>query len=117
MEKSVRNSYLQDHKSMKVDKYLYHVYILTNKHHSVLYVGMTGWDVHRILQHIRREKPGFTKRYNLNKLIYFEEYDEVMDAINREKQIKRWSRKKKETLIATKNPGWKNLLCKPDTRI
>ena len=95
---------------MRIAKHLYHVYIMTNRHHTVLYVGMTGWGVYRILQHIRKEKPGFTKRYNMNKLVYYEEYEEVMDAINREKQIKRWSRKKKEMLIAIKNPEWKNLL-------
>ncbi len=97
---------------MRAEKHLYHVYIMTNKHHIVLYTGMTGWGIHRILQHIRQEKPGFTKRYNLSKLVYYEEYTEVVDAINREKQIKRWSRKKKEALIATKNPEWKNLLIK-----
>ncbi len=83
---------------------------MTNRHHTVLYTGMTGWGVYRILQHVRQEKPGFTKKYNLDKLVYYEEYSEVMDAINREKQIKRWNRKKKEALIATKNPEWKNLL-------
>jgi len=95
---------------MRVEKHLYHMYILTNRHHTVLYVGMTGWGVYRILQHNRKEKPGFTKRYNINKLVYYEEYEEVLDAINREKQVKRWSRKKKEKLVATKNPEWKSLL-------
>lgn len=95
---------------MRVEKYLYHVYIVTNRHHTVLYTGMTGWGYHRILQHIRKEKPGFTKKYNLNKLVWYEEHGEVTEAIAREKQIKRWSRKKKEWLIEMKNPEWKDLL-------
>ena len=89
---------------MRVEKYLYHVYIVTNRHNTVLYTGMTGWGVYRILQHVRQEKPGFTKKYNINKLVYFEEFTEVTQAIEREKQIKRWSRKKKEWLIEIKNP-------------
>jgi len=77
-----------------------------------LYVGMTGWGMHRIQQHIRKEKTGFTKKYKLDKLVYYEEYAEVIHAINREKQIKRWSREKKERLIEIKNPEWRNLILK-----
>jgi len=99
---------------MRVEKHLYHVYILTNKHHTVLYIGMTGWGIVRILQHIRKEKPGFTKKYNINKLVYYEEYREVTEAIAREKQLKRWSRKKKVRLIESLNPEWKNLLKRKD---
>ena len=109
-KKSVRNPFLQFLTNMRTVKRTYHVYIMTNKHHSTLYVGMTGRGMQRILQHIRKEKSGFTKKYNLDKLVYYEEYTEVIDAINREKQIKRWSRKKKERLIEIKNPKWKNLI-------
>ncbi|WP_340107010.1 GIY-YIG nuclease family protein [Rhodohalobacter sp. 8-1] len=109
--KSVRSRSIYAHTTgMQVEKYLYHVYIVTNRHHTVLYTGMTGWGFHRILQHIRKENPGFTQKYNLNKLVWFEEYGEVTAAIAREKQIKRWSRKKKEWLIELKNPEWKDLL-------
>ncbi len=93
---------------MKQDR-LYHVYIMTNRHHTVLYTGMTGLGPDRIRQHRRGEVQGFTKRYNLNKLVHLEEFEEVLDAIAREKQIKRWSRKKKIALIERYNPEWKDL--------
>ena len=95
---------------MNLGKHIYHVYIMTNQHHTVLYVGMTGKGIERIFEHINKIKPGFTSRYNINKLVYFEEYGEVLDAIAREKQLKRWSRKKKVWLIERKNPEWKDLL-------
>lgn len=82
---------------------------MTNKSHSTLYVGMTGKGYKRTEQHISKKFEGFTKKYNLTKLVYYEEYGNVMDAILREKQIKRWSRKKKEWLIETMNPEWEDL--------
>jgi len=94
---------------MNLGKHLYHVYIMTNRSHSTLYVGMTGKGFIRTEQHFHKIFDGFTKKYNVTKLVYFEEYSEVLDAIAREKQIKRWSRKKKEWLIETKNPEWNNL--------
>jgi putative endonuclease len=94
---------------MKKRERTYHVYILTNKSNKVLYTGMTGIDLIRILQHRRKLKPGFTSRYNINKLVYWEEFEHVLDAIAREKQIKRWSRKKKIALIEKYNPEWKDL--------
>ena len=94
---------------MRQGKYIYHVYIMTNKTHSTLYVGMTGVGYRRTEQHIMKMFEGFTKKYNVTKLVYFEEYSYVWDAITREKQIKRWSRKKKEWLIETKNPNWEDL--------
>ena len=94
---------------MRTGKHLYHVYIMTNKHHTTLYVGMTGKGYKRTEEHIHKVFDGFTKKYNLTKLVYFEEFSEVWDAIHREKQIKRWSRKKKEWLIESQNPDWNNL--------
>ena len=94
---------------MREKEYLYHVYILTNKHHTVLYTGMTGREFFRIIAHKKKLIGGFTSRYNINKLVYWEEFDNVYDAIAREKQIKRWSRKKKIALIEHYNPEWKDL--------
>lgn len=94
---------------MRPGKHIYHVYIMSNRSHSTLYVGMTGAGYVRTEQHINKVFDGFTKKYNVTKLVYFEEYSEVWDAIAREKQIKRWSRKKKEWLIETKNPNWDDL--------
>ena len=87
----------------------YFVYIMTNKGCSTLYTGMTNGLVKRVSQHRRREIPGFTSRYNTNRLIYYEQFNDVRDAIAREKQIKGWSRRKKEELIETKNPKWEDL--------
>ncbi|HMB98461.1 MAG TPA: GIY-YIG nuclease family protein [Balneolaceae bacterium] len=101
---------------MSKPKYLYHVYIMTNRWHSMLYTGMTGWGLLRIRQHIEKMKSGFTKRYNINKLVYLEEFTEFTDAIAREKQIKRWNRKKKEWLIEQQNPNWEDLFIKFTTR-
>ena len=86
----------------------YYVYILTSDN-NILYVGMTGNLEGRMYQHQFRLVEGFTKRYNIKHLIYYEEFDYVYDAINREKQIKRWSRKKKLALIRTVNPKFKKL--------
>jgi len=98
------------HINMKGNQHIYHVYIMTNQRHTVLYIGMTGKGIERILEHINKIHPGFTSRYNINKLVYYEEYGEVSDAIAREKQLKRWSRKKKVWLIERTNPEWKELL-------
>ena len=86
------------------------VYILTNRSNSVLYTGVTSDLVNRMKQHkTKKYKQSFSARYNLDKLIYFEKYDYIGDAINREKQIKAGSRKKKIDLINKLNPGWKDL--------
>jgi putative endonuclease len=87
-----------------------YVYIMTNKHNTVLYVGMTSVIHHRIKQHKEKVfKNSFTAKYNLNKLVYFEEHSLVVDAIHREKQLKAGSRKKKELLVKTMNPHWRDL--------
>ena len=88
---------------------IYHIYILTNKINTVLYTGVTGDIIKRVWQHKRKMIDGFTKRYNVNKLVYFEEFRYIQDAIDREKQIKSGSRKKKLDLINRLNPEWRDL--------
>jgi putative endonuclease len=87
----------------------YFVYLLTNGRHTVLYTGITNSLERRIWQHKNKTFPGFTKKYNCDQLVYFEEYDEVDQAIAREKQIKGWLRVKKNALIETTNPEWRDL--------
>jgi len=87
----------------------YCVYILTNSRHSVLYTGVTNDLRRRVLEHKSRTGSAFTKRYNVNKLVYFEVGDDVRTAIYREKQIKAGSRQKKIDLINGFNPEWKDL--------
>ncbi len=88
---------------------MYYVYIMTNKRKNVLYVGMSGHLFGRVLQHKQKEVEGFTSKYNLDRLVYFEEYQYVYDAIAREKQLKNWKRRWKEDLIRTMNPAWLDL--------
>ena len=88
----------------------YYVYIMTNQRNTVLYTGVTNNLLRRIEEHKSGIGSGFTKRYNVSKLIYFEMTTEINIAIAREKQIKSWSRKRKEELIATQNPEWKDLI-------
>ena len=85
------------------------MYILTNQRQTVLYVGMTNDLTRRIWEHKQKEIDGFTKRYNIDKLIYFEEYNRPNKAIEREKQIKGWRRSKKDELINQLNPDWEDL--------
>lgn len=87
----------------------YYVYILTNKNHTVLYVGFTNDTARRTEEHKRKIYEGFTKFYNVNKLIYFEEYFSIAEAKKREIQIKKWNRQWKENLINKINPDWKDL--------
>ena len=89
---------------------MYYVYILTNKTNSVLYTGITNNLERRIYEHKNKLVEGFTKRYNVNKLIYFEETSDVKSAIEREKKIKNLVRRKKEELINSKNPKWEEIL-------
>ena len=87
----------------------YYVYILTNKNNTVLYTGITNNLKRRVYEHKERLIEGFTKRYNVAKLVYYEVCDEVYSAIEREKQIKAGSRQKKIALIENMNKGWKDL--------
>jgi len=87
-----------------------HVYILTNKNNTVLYTGVTSNLSNRLIQHQNGFfKNSFTDRYNVKKLVYYEEFDRIETAIAREKQIKAGSRQKKVNLINKFNPEWKDL--------
>ena len=87
---------------------MYYVYILTNKSNT-LYIGVTNNLIRRIYEHKHKFVDGFTKRYNIDKLIYFEEYSSAIEAIGREKQLKGWTRKRKMTLIKTVNPEFNEI--------
>ena len=87
----------------------YYLYIVTNKMNTVLYTGVTSDLKQRIYQHKEHFVDSFTSRYNTNKLIYYENAETHEAALFREKQIKSWSRKRKEELIAGMNPGWSEL--------
>ena len=86
----------------------YYVYILTNKSNT-LYVGVTNDLERRINEHSFKAISSFTSRYNLNKLIYYQEFSDITDAIDAEKKIKGWTRRKKVELIKTINPEFKDL--------
>lgn len=87
----------------------YYVYILTNLSNKVLYIGMTNNLVRRMYEHKKKLVKGFTSRYNLVKLIYYETTNDITSAIKREKQLKNWHRQWKINLIRTKNPDYKDL--------
>jgi putative endonuclease len=89
--------------------YNFWVYIMTNKHHTVLYIGMTDDLVRRVSEHCVGEIPGFTTSYRCKRLVYYEHCTDVLAAITREKQLKRWSRSKKIALTARMNPHWRDL--------
>ena len=84
---------------------MYYVYILTNQTDKVMYIGVTNDLRRRLCEHKNEQIEGFTKRYHVHKLVYYEEYHEINDAIAREKQLKGWKREKKNALVATKNPN------------
>ena len=88
---------------------MHYVYILSNWDDSVLYIGVTSNLTRRLYEHRNHLADGFTKKYNIHKLVYFEETSDVYSAISREKQLKGWSRKKKIDLISKMNPEWKEL--------
>ena len=87
----------------------YYVYILTSKRNGTLYVGVTNDLKRRIYEHKNNLIKGFTQKYNIHNLVYYEETNDVNIAIEREKQIKSWSRKKKLALIEKDNPAWNDL--------
>jgi len=89
--------------------YLYYVYILTNANHTVLYTGVTNDLERRCFEHKHKKVKGFTKKYNVDKLVYYEIFDFIDLAITREKQIKGYSRVKKHSLIEGFNKEWKEL--------
>lgn len=87
----------------------YYVYILTNKNKTTLYIGVTNNLQKRHQEHCTGQHKGFSKKYNCHHLVYYEEFSDINRAISREKEIKNWRREKKNSLIETKNPGWKFL--------
>ena len=88
---------------------IYFVYIVSNWSHTVLYTGLTDDVERRTFEHRHQVRDGFTKKYNCYKLLYYEVFNDLEEAIHREKQIKRYRRKWKENLISDFNPEWKNL--------
>jgi len=87
----------------------YYIYIMTNKNNTVLYTGVTNNLKKRVYEHKHKLISGFTKKYNINKLVYYEIFEDPINAIAREKQIKAGSRDKKIKLIESMNPKWEDL--------
>ncbi len=88
---------------------MYYVYILSNWDDSVLYIGVTNDLRRRLYEHQNHLADGFTSKYNVHKLVYFEHTEDVRSAISREKQLKGWRRDKKDALISRTNPDWNDL--------
>ncbi|MFB9052841.1 GIY-YIG nuclease family protein [Formosa undariae] len=86
-----------------------YVYFMTNKNNTVIYVGVTSDLKRRVFQHKSKTYKGFTSKYNCDKLVYYETFQDIKLAISREKQIKAGNRKRKITLITTLNPDWTDL--------
>lgn len=86
-----------------------YIYILTNSTHSVLYIGVTNNLVRRIYEHKNKLLKGFTCDYSVNRLVYYEQFNDIVAAITREKQLKNWHRAWKENLIEGANPTWRDL--------
>ncbi len=87
----------------------YYVYILTNNTNTVLYIGVTNDLTRRAWEHREKKSKGFTEKYNVRKLVYFEQTESVEAALIREKQLKNWKRAWKEKLVEEMNPDWKDL--------
>ena len=94
---------------MMARDYNFWTYIVTNKNHSVLYIGVTNSLSRRTWQHREGNRPGFAADYRCTKLIYYEWYRDIRDAIARESQLKKWSHAKKVALIKHLNPSWRDL--------
>jgi putative endonuclease len=87
----------------------YYLYIVASKRNGTLYIGVTGDLIKRIYEHKQNVVDGFTKKYNIHNLVYYETYGDIEEAILREKQIKKWNRKWKIQIIEENNPEWKDL--------
>lgn len=87
----------------------YYVYILASRKHGTLYIGVTNDLVRRTFEHRTKAVAGFTTRYGIDKLVWFEAYDDAPSAIAREKELKKWRRDWKVRLIEEQNPGWVDL--------
>ena len=88
---------------------MYYVYIITNKRNTVLYTGVTNNLIRRMYEHRNELLDGFSKRYHLHKLVYFDTTTDIKEAIAMEKKIRGWVRAKKENLIEDQNPNWEDL--------
>ncbi|MGA7973791.1 MAG: GIY-YIG nuclease family protein [Pseudolabrys sp.] len=88
---------------------MFYVYLLASKKQGTLYLGVTRGLVRRIYQHREKLLPGFTSKYDVRRLVWFEVYDDPTSAISREKEIKKWRRAWKIALIEKDNPDWKDL--------
>lgn len=86
-----------------------YIYFMTNKNNVVIYIGVTSNLPKRVYEHKTKFFKGFTSKYNCEKLVYFEEFNDINQALNREKQLKAGNRKNKESLINSKNPKWLDL--------
>ena len=91
---------------MHIESY---VYLLTNKHNNVLYIGVTTDLIRRIYEHKDKLIKGFSQKYNVDRLVYYEACTNIVDAIRREKQLKGWTRKRKDALVDILNPKWDDL--------
>ena len=87
----------------------YYVYILASKRNGTLYIGVTNNLLKRVDEHKNKLIDGFTKKYNVHNLVYYEQHDDIFCAITREKQMKKWKRKYKLELIEKSNPDWIDL--------
>ena len=94
---------------MHKNVYQYYLYILSNKYNGTLYIGVTNDLERRMFEHKNKLIEGFTKKYSLNRLIYFETFQYINDAIKREKNMKKWKRQWKINLIEEENPNWQDL--------
>jgi putative endonuclease len=90
----------------------YYVYLLTNKSDNVMYVGMTNDLTRRVYEHKNGLVEGFTKKYRVHKLVYYEVTESVLAALEREKEVKKWRREKKNQLVEKVNPTWEDLSLK-----
>jgi len=97
------------HKTQFVRERVYYVYILASRIGGTLYVGVTSDLVRRVYQHREKLLKGFTEKYGVSRLVYYEAFGEIGAAIRREKQLKRWNRAWKVQLIEKKNPNWDDL--------
>ena len=88
---------------------MYYVYLLTNQSDTVMYIGVTNDLKRRLLEHRSGLIEGFTKKYHVHKLVYYETFSDINNAIRREKQLKGWIRAKKNALVETMNPKWLDL--------
>ena len=87
----------------------FYVYILSSKKNTVLYIGVTSNLKTRVEQHVKGHFSGFTKQYNVHKLVYYEHFDCILPAIQREKHLKKWNREWKNQLISKMNSSWQDL--------